>query len=94
MSLELTCLVEDFIATRLLSKIELDFLEAELWETLNHIDEITSLTTAPSKISKELKLRDGSSWHLCCAAVLDSARPQKIIRTEILQKCIDESSLL
>ena len=54
MSLELTGLVEDFIATRLLSKIELDFLESELWETLEHIDEITSLTSAPSKVSKDM----------------------------------------
>ena len=94
MSLELTELVEDFIATRLLSKIELDFLESELWETLEHIDEITSLTTAPSEISKELKLKDGSSWQLCCAAVLDEARPQKNSRTEKLQKSISKSSLL
>jgi len=94
MSLELTELVEDFIATRLLSKIELDFLESELWETLEHIDEITSLTSAPSKISKELKLKDGSSWQLCCAAVLDAARPQKNSRTEKLQKSISKSSLL
>ena len=94
MSLELTELVEDFIATRLLSNIELDFLESELWETLQHIDEITSLTSAPSKISKELKLKDGSSWQLCCAAVLDTARPQRISRQEKLQKSIDKSSLL
>ena len=94
MSLELTELVEDFIATRLLSKIELDFLESELWETLEHIDEITSLTSAPSEISKELKLKDGSSWQLCCAAVLDAARPQRTSRTEKLQELIDENSLL
>ena len=94
MSLELTELVEDFIATRLLSKIELDFLESELWETLEHIDEITSLTSAPSEISKELKLKDGSSWQLCCAAVLDAARPQKNTRIEKLQKSISKSSLL
>ena len=94
MSLELTGLVEDFIATRLLSKIELDFLESELWETLEHLDEITSLTSAPSKISEDLKLKDGSSWQLCCAAVLDAARPQKISRTEKLQELISNSSLL
>ena len=94
MSLELTGLVEDFVATQLLSKIELDFLESELWETLEHIDEITSLTSAPTNISKELKLKDGSSWQLCCAAVLDTARPQKISRIEKLQKSIEKSSLL
>ena len=94
MSLELTGLVKDFTATGLLSKIELDFLESELWETLEHIDEITSLTTAPSKVSKELKLKDGSSWQLCCAVVLDEARPQKNSRIEELQKSIDKNSLL
>ena len=94
MSLELTGLVEDFVATRLLSKIELDFLESELWDTFEHIDEITYLTSAPNNISKELKLKDGSSWQLCCAAVLDAARPQKNSRIEKLQKLIDKSSLL
>ena len=94
MSLELTGLVEDFISTRFLSNIELDFLESELWETLLHIREITFLTSAPLNVSKELKLKDGSSWQLCCAAVLDAARPQKNSRTENLQKLIEENSLL
>ena len=94
MSLELTELVEDFIATRLLSKVELDFLESELWETLEHIEEITSLTTAPTIISKKLKLKDGSSWQLCCAAVLDAARPQESSRVEKLQSSIEKSSFL
>ena len=93
MSLELTDLIKDFIATKLLSKVELDFLESELWETLEHIDEITSLTSAPLNISKELKLKDGSSWQLCCAAVLDDARPQKNSRTEQLKKLIEKFSL-
>ncbi len=93
MSLELTDLIKDFIATNLLSKVELDFLESELWETLVHIDEITSLTSAPVNISKELKLKDGSSWQLCCAAVLDDARPQKNSRTEQLRKLIEKFSL-
>jgi len=93
MSLELTDLIKDFIATNLLSKVELDFLESELWETLEHIDEITSLTSAPVNISKELKLKDGSSWQLCCAAVLDHARPQKTSRTEQLRKLIEKFSL-
>lgn len=93
MSLELTEIVKDFIATKLLSKVELDFLESELWETLEHIDEITSLTSAPIDISKELKLKDGSSWQLCCAAVLDDARPQKNSRTEQLRKSIEKFSL-
>ena len=93
MSLELTELIKDFIATKLLSKVELDFLESELWETLEHIDEITSLTSAPVNISKELKLKDGSSWQLCCAAVLDDARPQKDSRTEQLRELIKKFSL-
>ena len=93
MSLELTELIKDYIATKLLSKVELDFLESELWETLEHIDEITSLTSAPVNISKELKLKDGSSWQLCCAAVLDDARPQKNSRTEQLRKLIEKFSL-
>ena len=93
MSLELTDLIKDFIATNLLSKVELDFLESELWETLEHIDEITSLTSAPVNISKELKLKDGSSWQLCCAAVLDVSRPQKNSRTEKLRKLIEKFSL-
>ena len=93
MSLELTEIVKDFIATKLLSKVELDFLESELWETLEHIDEITSLTSAPDNISKELKLKDGSSWQLCCAAVLDDARPQNNSRTEQLRKLIEKFRL-
>ena len=93
MSLELTDLIKDFIATKLLSKVELDFLESELWETLEHIDEITSLTSAPVNISKELKLEDGSSWQLCCAVVLDAARPQKESRSDKLRKLIEKFSL-
>ena len=93
MSLELTELVRDFIATKLLSKVELDFLESELWETIEHIDEITSLTSAPVDVSKKLKLKDGSSWQLCCAVVLDSARPQKNSRTSKLEKLIKKFSL-
>ena len=93
MSLELTELVEDFIATQLLSKVELDFLESELWETLENIDEITHLISAPDHISKKLKLNDGSSWQLCCAVVLDIARPQKISRSENLKKLIENHAL-
>ena len=93
MTLELTELIKDFIATKLLSKVELDFLESELWETLEHIEEITSLTSAPVKISKELKLKDGSSWQLCCAAVLDATRPQKNSRSKKLIKLIEKYSL-
>ena len=90
MSLELTELVKDFIGTKLLSKVELDFLESELWETFEHIDEITSLIAAPAHISKELKLKDGSSWQLCCAVVLDTVRPQKKLRSEKLKVLIEK----
>ena len=93
MSLELTGLVEDYVVTRVLSKIELDFLEAELWETFEHINEITYLTSAPTNITSEMKLKDGSSWQLCCAAVLDATRPNKTSRTRKLQELIDKNSL-
>ena len=93
MTLELTGLVEDFIVTRILSKVELDFLESELWETFEHISEVNYLTTAPSNITNELNLNYGSSWQLCCAAVLDAARPQKESRTIKLKKLIEKYSL-
>ncbi len=94
MSLELTGLVKDFVSTKILSKIELDFLELEHWETLQHIEEINYLTSAPVDVCKELKLKDNSSWQLCCAAVLDAARPQKTSRTERLKNLIEKNSLL
>ncbi len=93
MNLELTGLVEDFVATRLLSKVELDFLEAELWETIQHIQEITSFSPAPNDIASQLDLANGSSWHLCCAAVLDASRPTKASRTKHLAKLISDHSL-
>ncbi len=93
MTFELTGLVEDFIATKLLSKIELDFLEAELWETIEHIDQITYLTPAPANISKALKLTNGSSWQLCCAEVLDAARPLDKSRSKELKQLIEKFSL-
>ena len=94
MTLETTGLIEDFAATRLLSKVELDFLEAELWEILQHIGELTSLSIAPENIAKELGLESGSSWQLCCAAVLDTARPTEQLRTNQLKKLIEEFSLV
>ena len=94
MSLELTELVEDFVTTRILSKMELDFLESELWETHMNIEGITSLTSAPSNICRELKLNDGSPWQLCCAAVLDASRPEKTSRTQKLRRLIEKYSLL
>ena len=37
--MELTELIKDYVATELLSSIEIDFLEGELWETTQHIAE-------------------------------------------------------
>ena len=93
MSLELTELIKDFTATKLLSKVELDFLESELWETFEHIHEITSLTPAPANITKDLNLKDGSSWQICCAVLLDNVRPQEKPRSEKLQKLIEKFAL-
>ena len=91
--MELTELVEDFAATKLLSKVELDFLETELWETIQHIGEITSLSCAPNNICEELKVDKGSSWIMCCAVVLDAARPEEKSRTENFAKFVNEYSL-
>tara|TARA_Y100001968_G_scaffold147435_2_gene134870 strand:- start:1076 stop:1363 length:288 start_codon:yes stop_codon:yes gene_type:complete len=93
MNLELTELIEDFVETGLLSKIELDFLEAELWETIQHAKELTSLSMAPTNITKRLDLENGSSWQLCCAAVLDATRPVKESRRVELSKLIENYSL-
>ena len=93
--MELTELVKDYVVTELLSSIELDFLEGELWETTQHISEINSLTMAPKKICKKLKLNEKSCWQLCCAAVLDSSRPlkNKSNRVDKFKKLINEYNL-
>ena len=91
--MELSELIKDFTATNLLSKIELDFLETELWETIQHIREITFLSIAPNKVCEELELEKGSSWMLCCAATLDKARPEEKSRTQNFLKLIKENSL-
>ena len=75
--MELTELIKDYIATELLSSIELDFLEGELWETIQHIGEINTVFKAPKQICEKLDLDEKSCWQLCCAAVLDSSRPLK-----------------
>ena len=67
--------IKDYVATELLSSIELDFLEGELWETTQHIAEINTVFKAPKKICEKLDLDEKSCWQLCCAAVLDSSRP-------------------
>ena len=75
--MELTELVKDYVVTELLSSIELDFLEGELWETIQYISEINTLTIAPKNICEKLDLDEKSCWQICCAAVLDSSRPLK-----------------
>ena len=81
--MELTELIKDFVATELLSSIELDFLEGELWETTQHIAEINTLIKSPKNICMKLGLDEESCWHLCCAAVLDSSRPLKSERKRV-----------
>ena len=75
--MELTELIKDYVATELLSGIELDFLEGELWEATQHISEINTVFKAPKHICKKLDLNEKSCWQLCCAAILDSLRPLK-----------------
>ena len=93
--MELTELVKDYVVTELLSSIELDFLEGELWETTQHISEINSLTIAPKNICKKLGLDENSCWQLCCAAVLDYSRPleNEKQRVDDFKKLINDYSL-
>ena len=90
--MELTELIKDYVATGLLSSIELDFLEGELWETTQHISEINTFFKAPKNICAKLNLDEKSCWQLCCAEILDSSRPlnsgQK--RVEVFRKLIDQ----
>ena len=93
--MELTELVKDYVVTELLSSIELDFLEGELWEATQYISEINSLSMAPKNICKKLKLEEESNWQLCCAAVLDSSRPLKNNKKRVddFKKLISEYDL-
>ena len=93
--MELTELIKDYVVTELLSSIELDFLEGELWETIQHISEINTLTMAPKDICKKLELKENSCWQLCCAAVLDFSRPlkKKNERVESFIKIINQYNL-
>ena len=90
--MDLTDLIKDYVATELLSSIELDFLEAELWETTQHIAEINTVFKAPKDICKKLDLDEKSCWQLCCAAVRDSSRPLKKRqkRVDDLKKLINQ----
>ena len=93
--MELTELVKDYVVTELLSSIELDFLEGELWEITQHISEINRLTIAPSNICNKLELEEKSCWQLCCAAVLDFSRPLKNEKERVnnLKKLISQYKL-
>ena len=93
--MELTELIKDYVATELLSSIELDFLEGELWETTQHIAEINTVIKAPKNICKKLGLDEKSCWQLCCAAVLDKSRPlrEKNERFNNLNKLINQYNL-
>ena len=93
--METTELIKDYTATELLSSIELDFLEGELWEITQHISEINTLTLAPANICKKLELEEKSCWQLCCAAVLDYSRPlnDKKERINNLKKLISQYKL-
>ena len=93
--MELTELIKDYVATELLSSIELDFLEGELWETAQHIAEINTVFKAPKNICEKLDLDENSSWQLCCAAVLDSSRPLKNgkKRVDDFKKLINEHKI-
>ena len=93
--MELTELIKDYLVTELLSKIELDFLEGELWEITQHISEINTLTIAPANVCKKLKLDENSCWQLCCAAVLDYSRPlnNKKERVNNFKKLISKYNL-
>ncbi len=90
--MELTELIKDYVATELLSNIELDFLEGELWETTQHIAEINTFFKAPENICDKLNLDEKSCWQLCCAAVLDYTRPLKSEqkRVEYFKKLIKQ----
>ena len=90
--MELTELIKDFLATELLSGIELDFLEGELWETTQNIAEINTVFKAPKNICEKLDLDENSCWQLCCAAVLDYSRPLKNgkKRVDVFKKLINQ----
>ena len=51
---DLTELIKDYVATKLLSSIELDFLEGELWETTQHIAEINTVFKAQKYMRENL----------------------------------------
>ena len=90
--MELTELIKNYVVKGLISNIELDFLEGELWETTQHIAEINTFFKAPKNICEKLDLDEESCWQLCCAAVLDSSRPLKSEqkRVDVFKKLINQ----
>ena len=89
--MELTELIKDYVATELLSSIEIDFLEGELWETTQHIAEINTVIKALKNICKKLGLDGKSCWQLLFAVILDSSRPSKNRQNKVddFKKLID-----
>ena len=75
--MELTELIKDYLAKELLSGIEIDFREGELWETSQHIAEINTVFEDPKNICEKLNLDENSCKQLSCAPLLDSSRPLK-----------------
>ncbi len=90
--MELTELIKDYVATELLSDIELDFLAGESWDTTQQIAEINTVFKAVKNKCEKLDLDENSFWQLCCAAVLDSSRPLKKgkKRVDDLKKLINQ----
>tara|TARA_Y100001970_G_C14226857_1_gene856226 strand:+ start:720 stop:1013 length:294 start_codon:yes stop_codon:yes gene_type:complete len=90
--MEITQLISAFAATGMLSNTEIDFLEGELWETMENIQSISSLKTAPNEICFSIGLPKGSPWYQCIAEVLDKVRPKKFgnARSEVLSNLLRE----
>ena len=75
--MELNELVKDYLVTELLSSIEINFLEGELWETTQHISEINTVFKAPKNICEKLDLDEKSCWKimLCsCTGLLKTIK--------------------
>ncbi len=59
--MELIELIKDYVATELLSIIELDFVEGELWESIQNIAEINTVFKASKNICEKLEIDEKSS---------------------------------
>ena len=74
--MELTEPINDYVATKLLSKIKLDFFKGEIFETTQHFPEIIKVFIAPNKIYEKLNFDQTSCLKLCSLEVLDSLIPR------------------